>query len=315
MHRVLSHRVGLTTCLVAGVLWCLRQSSGRRTQQLWLLRHGESEANRVYRHSQTDAMIFDAPLTEKGRQQAAACMPACRMLRPELVIMSPLTRAIETCLGAYPRQHHPDATYEVWWEPTEQLLAASDIGSSKQTLQARFPDLDFSGIPDVWWYTRGEEAAGDPEISRSHFREFGYLETERYADWRVDLLVARLQARPETRIVLVGHADLFNRLLERYFGLDIWLNNCQLYPVELADDGVPNLNLPPEFETKIEHPSVSEAAATPEAPVANTTQRRMVWGETEDLSLIHISEPTRLLSISYAVFCLKKKKKKKREDK
>src|SRR5678815_1324584 len=29
-----------------------------------------------------------------------------------------------------------------------------------------------------------------------------------------------------------------------------------------------------------------------------------------DLSLIHISEPTRLLSISYAVFCLKKKKTK-----
>src|SRR5674536_37445 len=32
---------------------------------------------------------------------------------------------------------------------------------------------------------------------------------------------------------------------------------------------------------------------------------------TENLSLIHISEPTRLLSISYAVFCLKQKKKKK----
>src|SRR5678815_4831256 len=30
-------------------------------------------------------------------------------------------------------------------------------------------------------------------------------------------------------------------------------------------------------------------------------------GMTPDLSLIHISEPTRLLSISYAVFCLKKK--------
>src|SRR5674536_394969 len=30
---------------------------------------------------------------------------------------------------------------------------------------------------------------------------------------------------------------------------------------------------------------------------------------TRWLSLIHISEPTRLLSISYAVFCLKKKKK------
>eukprot|EP00658_Telonema_sp_P-2_P046359 TRINITY_DN34503_c0_g1_i1.p1 TRINITY_DN34503_c0_g1~~TRINITY_DN34503_c0_g1_i1.p1 ORF type:complete len:100 (+),score=24.01 TRINITY_DN34503_c0_g1_i1:156-455(+) len=31
------------------------------------------------------------------------------------------------------------------------------------------------------------------------------------------------------------------------------------------------------------------------------------------LSLIHISEPTRLLSISYAVFCLKKKKNKIRD--
>src|SRR5678815_3881905 len=30
--------------------------------------------------------------------------------------------------------------------------------------------------------------------------------------------------------------------------------------------------------------------------------------DNSNLSLIHISEPTRLLSISYAVFCLKKKK-------
>src|SRR5674536_363472 len=36
-------------------------------------------------------------------------------------------------------------------------------------------------------------------------------------------------------------------------------------------------------------------------------------GGVEVLSLIHISEPTRLLSISYAVFCLKKKKKKKKK--
>ena len=33
-----------------------------------------------------------------------------------------------------------------------------------------------------------------------------------------------------------------------------------------------------------------------------------------ELSLIHISEPTRLLSISYAVFCLKKNKHTKRHN-
>jgi len=36
--------------------------------------------------------------------------------------------------------------------------------------------------------------------------------------------------------------------------------------------------------------------------------RGEVGAATERLSLIHISEPTRLLSISYSVFCLKKKK-------
>ena len=34
----------------------------------------------------------------------------------------------------------------------------------------------------------------------------------------------------------------------------------------------------------------------------------IMFDTIEELSLIHISEPTRLLSISYAVFCLKKKK-------
>src|SRR5674536_382492 len=39
-----------------------------------------------------------------------------------------------------------------------------------------------------------------------------------------------------------------------------------------------------------------------------------IWARSvSSLSLIHISEPTRLLSISYAVFCLKKKKKNKRK--
>src|SRR5678815_6105617 len=43
-------------------------------------------------------------------------------------------------------------------------------------------------------------------------------------------------------------------------------------------------------------------------PVANLDHRELGRALVQggDLSLIHISEPTRLLSISYAVFCLKK---------
>eukprot|EP00658_Telonema_sp_P-2_P068210 TRINITY_DN5714_c0_g1_i3.p1 TRINITY_DN5714_c0_g1~~TRINITY_DN5714_c0_g1_i3.p1 ORF type:complete len:115 (-),score=31.18 TRINITY_DN5714_c0_g1_i3:69-413(-) len=41
-------------------------------------------------------------------------------------------------------------------------------------------------------------------------------------------------------------------------------------------------------------------------------ENRVLFNQMDlNLSLIHISEPTRLLSISYAVFCLKKKKKQK----
>ena len=39
---------------------------------------------------------------------------------------------------------------------------------------------------------------------------------------------------------------------------------------------------------------------------------RVLTNRDLELSLIHISEPTRLLSISYAVFCLKKKKQPKK---
>eukprot|EP00658_Telonema_sp_P-2_P041608 TRINITY_DN29786_c0_g1_i2.p1 TRINITY_DN29786_c0_g1~~TRINITY_DN29786_c0_g1_i2.p1 ORF type:complete len:197 (+),score=58.90 TRINITY_DN29786_c0_g1_i2:111-701(+) len=54
-------------------------------------------------------------------------------------------------------------------------------------------------------------------------------------------------------------------------------------------------------------------AGTPERPAPAWPMRKacdyLQPGQPWILSLIHISEPTRLLSISYAVFCLKKKKK------
>src|SRR5678815_946302 len=43
-------------------------------------------------------------------------------------------------------------------------------------------------------------------------------------------------------------------------------------------------------------------------PFGNGSRSKILMDDINRLSLIHISEPTRLLSISYAVFCLKKKK-------
>ncbi len=67
----------------------------------------------------------------------------------------------------------------------------------------------------------------------------------------------------------------------------------------------------------------ANAAMAPEmAEHARTASRAGISGGggaggatagVQSLALIHISEPTRLPSISYAVFCLEKKKKKKKK--
>lgn len=64
-----------------------------RLGRLILVRHGESEGNRLRRFTTSEA----APLTELGREQAhAAAARIARQFRPALLITSPYARARET---------------------------------------------------------------------------------------------------------------------------------------------------------------------------------------------------------------------------
>jgi broad specificity phosphatase PhoE len=66
----------------------------RSTQQrVVLVRHGETEWSRSHRHTGRT----DVPLTEAGREQALAAGRALVGARFELVLTSPLTRALDTC--------------------------------------------------------------------------------------------------------------------------------------------------------------------------------------------------------------------------
>src|SRR5450756_1853245 len=67
----------------------------------------------------------------------------------------------------------------------------------------------------------------------------------------------------------------------------------------------------PEFTAVQVSPlSVERKTPAPSVPAYRMEGVRGSMAREETLSLIHISEPTRLGMISYAVFCLKKKKKK-----
>jgi hypothetical protein len=61
-----------------------------------LIRHGQTEFNRVYSQTRRDPGIRDPQLTEVGRSQAAAVAQALEAMNPSRLIASPYTRALET---------------------------------------------------------------------------------------------------------------------------------------------------------------------------------------------------------------------------
>ena len=64
--------------------------------KLLLLRHGQSEAQRPPRRDQPDPL-----LTEIGCEQASAWRDEIRELGADVVLVSPLKRAVQTALLAY----------------------------------------------------------------------------------------------------------------------------------------------------------------------------------------------------------------------
>ena len=73
------------------------------------------------------------------------------------------------------------------------------------------------------------------------------------------------------------------------------------------------MELRTRFLPKLLNSEVDEYLKSNDIIIVPVGTVEMHGGLPLDLSLIHISEPTRLGMISYAVFCLKKKNKKKKK--
>ena len=189
----------------------LDQEGGRgATILLRLVRHGESLHNissvAAYGDQGADPSLYDAPLSPRGEAQASdlASRDPDLVATASLVIVSPLTRALQTLIGAAPPAVLAAATVEVWPVATEHLTDSCDIGSSPSALAARFSSstsslstssgarLDFSALPPVWWYVDEDTSKTDPDDSRVRFRDFGFHEPLAAAEARVDSFVAAL---------------------------------------------------------------------------------------------------------------------------
>ena len=166
-------------------------------KEIHLIRHGESEFNAAFALQRVDPMIFDAPLTAKGHAQAAALRHEVAALGIETVIVSPLTRAIQTAIGVF---EGCASKLVVEAMHRERVEHSGDIGRSPRLLAEQFPHLDFSHLEDPWWHCERHQ----PQVI--------VVESEDNVRGRCQKFRELLLARPERRLAVVGHGTFLRHL-------------------------------------------------------------------------------------------------------
>jgi broad specificity phosphatase PhoE len=185
------------------------------SKTIFCIRHGESTFNAAYRETRTDPMHFDAPLTDEGHRQVRDARAGLQEIAFELVVTSPLTRALQTTVGLF-TGHPANPLIVVEAIHRERAESSCDVGRPPALLAAEFPTFRVDHLPEVWWHAEGEP------------NEHGIcIEPTEIFETRVVGFRSWLQARPERMIAVIGHGTFFHRLTGQ------WLDNCQVVQLEL----------------------------------------------------------------------------------
>ncbi|UDL93612.1 histidine phosphatase family protein [Lichenihabitans sp. PAMC28606] len=174
------------------------------------IRHGESTFNAAYANDGVDPMLFDAPLTERGHAQVEAARLQLRDTPVDVVLTTPLTRAMQTSLGIF-SQHPSRPAIIVETLHRERLESSCDQGRSPDLLMAEFPTLTLDHLPATWWHAEGEPDGRGITV-----------EPLEVMMARMEQFVTALKTRREATIALVGHGTFFHHLTGR------WLANCEV---------------------------------------------------------------------------------------
>jgi broad specificity phosphatase PhoE len=186
------------------------------TKTVHCIRHGQSTFNAYWETGDgIDPLHFDAVLSDLGRRQVAEAAIQVREFAYELIVTSPLTRAVQTTLGLF--EGHPSAPrIRVESLHREHLGNSCDVGRSPALLRDDFPGLAFEHLDEVWWHRDG-----DPD-------ERGIVvEPDAVLVERVKAFRGWLSQRPEQLIAVVGHGAFFYHLTGRH------LQNCEIAVLEL----------------------------------------------------------------------------------
>lgn len=173
--------------------------------KLFLIRHGESEAN-LHRYY---AGQSNAPLTDVGRQQAAALQPVLKSYSFDKVYASDLLRAKQTCEYALPG---------TLYEPLS-LLREYDIGS--------LTGLPFGSIP---------LQSDDDPACRPDYTDYGG-ENGKMVCARAKTFLDMLENQPCEYVAAFTHYGFINGIFRTilqttYKNETIYTGNCSIHVVE-----------------------------------------------------------------------------------
>jgi glucosyl-3-phosphoglycerate phosphatase len=171
-----------------------------------LIRHAQSTFNAAQEATGLDPLHFDARLSALGLSQVEKTRQAVRDIPCDVVISSPLTRALQTAVGLF------EGRAQIRVEPLhrEYQESSCDMGRSPRLLSTEFPGLAFGHLDDPWWLHRD---AGPNGVVVEPIPEFR-ARVARFGEW--------LKARPETSVVVIGHGTFFRQLTGRMFA------NCEV---------------------------------------------------------------------------------------
>ena len=194
-------------------------------KNLYLIRHGHSLHNELFNKIGVEAFriseCIDSPLTNEGHLQSIELGNSwIKKSEIELILISPLTRTLETAMNIFGDTNIPMISQE--------FLREYPIGedtcnkrSSLNSLKYKYPKVEFNLDCDI------------DTLWKSDYRE-SIDELEQ----RLDKMIQYLQERKEKNIAIVGHSSFFGQFKDNHIPYkengDEELKHC--YPYEFILD-------------------------------------------------------------------------------
>lgn len=165
-----------------------------------LVRHGEGLWNTHFHNSRIDAAIADPALTALGRLQAELAADRLREHGIRRLIVSPYRRTMETAVIIAERL---GLDIEVDPLVRERCAFSCDQGSPPSVLGRIWPQVDFSGLEEIWWGRRIESQASIDARSRRFADSM-----RRTAAWRHVAVVSHWGFIRASTGLAIGNAEL-----------------------------------------------------------------------------------------------------------